>query len=147
MAPLEFIRKAVWGVRQVVPQEITYEAIDYCEWKNGYRSEGVIIITKGLLSKIVRNATNGLQTSILNAIGYSLKEGFGKQKDSTKFGLFATAFLLPGLTGAFSIIPKLMYKLDAKEKELMYSELMERRYYKEELKKEFTAELPQETAD
>jgi len=144
MAPLEFIRKAAWGVRQVVPQEITYEAIDYCEWKNGYRSEGVIIITKGLLSKIVRNATNGIQTSILNAIGYSLKEGFGKQKDSTKFGLFATAFLLPGLTGAFSIIPKLMYKLSADEKERMYSDILQRRYYKEGLKDDFKDETETE---
>ncbi|MEI6578332.1 MAG: MFS transporter [Eubacteriales bacterium] len=147
IAPLEFIRKSFWGVRQVVPQEITYEAIDYCEWKNGYRSEGVIIITKGLMSKIVRNATSGIQASILNAIGYSLKQGFGKQGDSTKFGLFATAFLLPGVTGAFSIIPKLMYKLGSKEKELMYSELMERRYYKEAIKQEIDTELSQETTE
>jgi len=144
MAPLEFIRKAFWGVRQVVPQEITYEAIDYCEWKNGYRSEGVIIITKGLMSKIIRNATSGLQASILKAIGYSLKAGFGNQSDSTKFGLFATAFLLPGLTGAFSIIPKLMYKLGTEEKERMYSDLMQRRYYKEGLKDDFQAEPEKE---
>jgi Na+/melibiose symporter-like transporter len=134
MAPLDIARKSFWGVRNVVPQEITYEAIDYCEWKNGYRSEGMILITKGLMSKIVRNTTSGLQAAILSAIGYSLKEGFGKQSDSTKFGLFMAAFLLPGVTGAFSIIPKLMYKLGGPEKDVMYRDLMERRYSQERLK-------------
>lgn len=134
MAPLDIVRKSFWGVRNVVPQEITYEAIDYCEWKNGYRSEGMIIVTKGLMSKIVKNTTSGLQSAILSAIGYSLKEGFGNQSDSTKFGIFMAAFLLPGVTGAFSIIPKLMYRLDADEKEIMYRELMERRYSREKLK-------------
>lgn len=142
IAPLEFVRKSVWGVRQVVPQEITYEAIDYCEWKNGYRSEGVIIITKSLMSKIIRNTTSGLQSAILHAVGYSLKEGFGSQADSTKFGIFVTAFLLPGLTGAFSIIPKLLYKLDDSEKGKMYRDLMQRRYYKEDIKNEVEAEMP-----
>jgi len=140
IAPMEFIRKSFWGVRQVVPQEITYEAIDYCEWKNGYRSEGVIVITKGLMSKIVRNTTSGLQAAILNAVGYSLKEGFGQQSDSTKFGLFMAAFLLPGVTGAFSIIPKLMYKLDAKEKDIMYDDLMQRRYYQDRIQSEIAGD-------
>jgi len=133
MATFDFMRKSFWGVRNVVPTEISYEAIDYCEWKNGYRSEGVIIITKSLLSKIVRNTTSGIQASILSAIGYNLKQGFGRQEDSTKFGLFATAFLLPGLTGALSIIPKLMYKLSPEEKEIMYAELVARRRAKERL--------------
>ncbi len=127
IAPMEAVRKSFWGVRQIIPTEITYEAIDYCEWKNGYRSEGVIIITKSLMSKIIRNTTSGLQSAILQAVGYSLKQGFGNQSDSTKFGIFIAAFLLPGVTGAFSIIPKLMYKLDAKEKDIMYSELTQRR--------------------
>ncbi len=144
MAPLDFVRKSFWGVRQVVPQEITYEAIDYCEWKNGYRSEGVIIITKGLMSKIIRNTTSGIQSSILSAIGYSLNSGFGNQADSTKFGLFITAFLLPGLTGALSIIPKLLYKLDASEKETMYRDLMQRRYSQERLKGEVNGKPDEE---
>jgi Na+/melibiose symporter-like transporter len=75
MIPLDIARKSFWGVRNVVPQEVTYESIDYCEWKNGYRSEGVIVITRSLMSKIVRNTTSGLQAAILSAIGYSLKKG------------------------------------------------------------------------
>lgn len=144
MIPMEMVRKSIWGVRQVVPQDITYEVIDYCEWKNGYRSEGVIIITKSLMSKIVRNTTSGLQAAILSAVGYSLKEGFGKQGESTKFGIFATAFLLPGLTGMLSMIPKLLYKMSAEEKEIMYSELMQRRYSRERLAQEIPGRNPVE---
>ncbi len=127
MAPLDIVRKCVWGTRQVIPQVITYEVIDYCEWQNGYRSEGVIVVMKGLMSKIVGNLTSGVQSSIMSKIGYSLSDGFGQQSDDAKFGLFITAFLLPGLTGALSIIPKLLYNLDEEKKEIMYRELHERR--------------------
>ncbi|NLP47882.1 MAG: hypothetical protein GX345_02945 [Clostridiales bacterium] len=136
IAPLEFIRKSFWGVRQVLPQEITYEVIDYCEWKNGYRSEGVIVITKGLMSKLIRNFTIGLQAAIMQAIGYDLRKGFGNQSDETKFGLFATAYLLPGLTGLLSIVPKLLYNLSEDEKAKMYTELIERRHRMELLQRE-----------
>jgi len=138
IAPLEYVRKSFWGVRQVLPQEITYEVIDYCEWKNGYRSEGVIVITKGLMSKIIRNLTVGLQTAIMQAIGYDLRKGFGNQSDETKFGLFATAYLLPGLTGLLSIIPKLLYNLTEEEKAKMYTELVERRRRMEQTQKGVT---------
>lgn len=146
MASLDMVRKSVWGTRNVIPQEITYEAIDYCEWKNGYRSEGIIMVTKGLMSKIVSNFTSGLQHSIMSSIGYTLGRGFGQQTDSTKFNLFATSFLLPGITGALSIIPKLLYNLGPAEKEVMYSELKERRERREELRKEVD-ENPEKAAD
>jgi Na+/melibiose symporter-like transporter len=144
MIPLDIMRKSVWGTRNVVPQVITYEAIDYCEWKNGYRSEGVIIVMKGLMSKIVGNLTSGLQTSIMSKIGYSLREGFGKQSDGAKFGLFITGFLLPGLTGALSIIPKLLYNLSEEEKDKMYRELHDRRLLIEEMKTESLSEAAQD---
>ncbi len=31
----------VYGVRRVIPTEMYNEAMDYCEWKNGYRTEGM----------------------------------------------------------------------------------------------------------
>ncbi|HOU09142.1 MAG TPA: MFS transporter [Clostridiales bacterium] len=146
MASLDMVRKSVWGTRNVIPQEITYEAIDYCEWKNGYRSEGIIMVTKGLMSKIISNLTSGLQHSIMSSIGYSLGRGFGQQDDATKFNLFATSFLLPGVTGALSIIPKLLYNLGPAEKEVMYRELKERRQRQEELRKQVDGR-PQAGAD
>ncbi len=122
---LEFFRKAPWGIRNVMPSEILYECIDYCEWKDGYRSEGVILSTKSLITKLVSNSTSSVTTSVMSAIGYDINAE--KQSDSTLFGIFATSFLLPALTGIFSIIPRLMFKMPKEMRDEMYLELQQRR--------------------
>lgn len=43
----------VYAMRKVVPEEIRNEAIDYGEWKNGYRTEGMAGVIKGLAAKII----------------------------------------------------------------------------------------------
>ena len=50
-----------------------------------------------------------------------------EQPDSVKFYLFAMFTIIPALTGSFGIFPMLFYDLHGKKKELMYSELLERR--------------------
>lgn len=37
----EFVEMWVYGVRHVIPDELYNEAMDYCEWKNGYRVEAM----------------------------------------------------------------------------------------------------------
>jgi Na+/melibiose symporter-like transporter len=34
----EMLEMCVFGLRKVIPEEILNEAMDYCEWKNGYRA-------------------------------------------------------------------------------------------------------------
>ncbi len=131
MVPLLMIKegslKAILSINKVIPKEIFNESMDYCEWKNGYRSEGMTIAAKGMIQKIVGNLFGVLNTLILKKIGYSLSAGFGTQSDSTKYWLFAMCTMIPTATGIFSIIPKLCYTLNANNRESMYKDLSERR--------------------
>ncbi len=127
MMLMEFPRKTTWGMRNVIPSEIKYEMIDYCEWKLGYRSEGMIMNAIGLVTKLTGNLLGSVQNVLLAKTGFNIKKNYLGQSDKTKFGIFALAYLFPILTGSFSIIPKLMYKITKQEKQQMYRELHERR--------------------
>ena len=101
--------------------------IDYCEWKLGYRSEGMIMNAIGLVTKLTGNLLGSIQGVLLARIGFDMKKNYLQQSDNTKFGIFALAYLFPMLTGSFSIIPKLMYKITQQEKDDMYAQLRIRR--------------------
>lgn len=118
---------STWGVKKVIPKEMFNEAMDYCEWKNGYRTEGMTVSAKSFLVKIVRSFTGSLQAALLKKIGYNLSAGFGNQSESTKYGLFAMSVLLPVATGFWGIIPKFFYNLSGEKRTDMYAELYERR--------------------
>jgi len=143
MTPMFMVKdllwKCSWGIKGVIPAELFNEALDYCEWKDGYRAEGMIIAAKGLIAKIVRNAFSWVGTAVLQLIGYSVGAGFGLQTDRVKYLIFMTSTLLPSLTGLLGIIPQLFYKLDRKTRDTMYFELQERR--KEMVAEELAAEM------
>ena len=116
-------------VTGLIPTEMYNEAMDYCEWKNGYRTEGMTSVAQGLAQKLSGIVSNYISTWIKQLIGYDLTlyvRGTA-QSDSTKFGLFAMFTIVPFLTGIVSIVPMLFYDLNGKKKEQMYEELLERR--------------------
>ena len=118
-----------YGVRKVIPTEMYNEAMDYCEWKNGYRTEGMTSVAQGLAQKLSGIVSNYISTWIKQLIGYDLTlyvRGTA-QSDSTKFGLFAMFTIIPFITTSLGIIPMLFYDLNDKKKEKMYEELLERR--------------------
>ncbi|MBP9989220.1 MAG: MFS transporter [Ruminococcus sp.] len=117
----------VYAMRKVVPEEIRNESIDYGEWKNGYRTEAMAGVVKGLAQKLVATFTGGFSSVLLGLIGY--KQGLkpGQQTAKTEKLLFMMVTLLPGATGMIGIIPKLFYNIDAETKDRMYKELAIRR--------------------
>lgn len=131
MIPFLMVKEALWlstwGVKKVIPKEMFNETMDYCEWKNGYRTEGMTLAARSFFVKLVKNVTGSLQSALLKGIGYDLAAGFGKQSESTKYGLFAMSVLLPVATGIFGLIPKFFYDLSGEKRDLMYAELYERR--------------------
>ena len=44
--------KWAFGIRKVVKAELYNEAMDYCEWKNGYRVEATIGVARNLITKV-----------------------------------------------------------------------------------------------
>ena len=119
----------LFGVRSVIPTEMRNESMDYCEWKNGYRGEGMISITKGLSSKLT-GAISGVIGPLVKSWFHYDQDAFtaGKQQsDETKFALFTLYTLIPAVFTVLSSIPMLFYKLDGEERDRMYAELQERR--------------------
>lgn len=118
-----------WGVRRVIPSEMYNESMDYCEWKNGYRTEAMTSVARELTKKLARILNNALSLQIKKLIGYDISSYTRgqAQTDNTKFGLFAMATIIPTLTGLLGIIPILFYDLSGEKRERMYAELLARR--------------------
>lgn len=129
MASWELIWTCFFGLMQVIGTELYNESMDYCEWKNGYRTEAMTSVAKGLAAKVSSSVSQVITTALKKLVGYdqSAYTAGKEQPDSVKFYLFAMFTIIPSLTGSFGIIPMLFYDLHGKKKERMYAELLERR--------------------
>ncbi len=118
-----------YGLRCVIPNEMYNEAMDYCEWKNGYRTEAMTSAAKGLAQKLAGVLSGAVKTMFKKWIGYDINAytSGSAQTDSTKFWLFAMCTVLPLITTTLGIIPLLFYDLSGKKRDKMYEELLARR--------------------
>ena len=136
----EIFEMCVYGLRRVIPAEIQNEALDYCEWKNGYRSEAMLGVTQSLISKIQQAVMGGVTNIVMGKIGYIQGLEIGTQTDKTKWWIFALGTGIPIITSSLGIIPKLFYPLSAETRERMYADLQERRAAMAEFMKTATKE-------
>ena len=131
MIPAFMLRETIWmffwGIRKVIPEEMRNEAIDYGEWKNGFRSEGMTGVAKGLVSKAVRGVMAVIQPLLLGMFEYDNKATPESLSPKARYALFWMCTLLPVVTGSLSIIPQFFYDLQGEKKDRMYMELRERR--------------------
>ena len=131
MIPAFMIRETIWmffwGIRSVIPEEMRNESIDYGEWKNGYRNEGLTGVAKEVPKKLINTFGNTVKTIILKKAGYVEGAGFGGQSEKTEYSLFWMCTILPVITSIMSIVPKLFYDLNGEKRDRMYAELFERR--------------------
>lgn len=123
----EFFGKWAFGVNKVINADLWNEAMDYCEWKNGYRMEATTGVAKSLVLKIQGSFMNSVRSIILKKIGYVQGLKIGTQDSTTKFWLFALCTVVPLITGSLGIIPKMLWPINAKKRAQMYDELAERR--------------------
>ena len=129
MASWELIWTCFFGLMQVIGTELYNESMDYCEWKNGYRTEAMTSVAKGLAAKVSSSVSQVITTALKKFVGYdqSAYTAGKEQPDSVKFYLFAMFTIVPAMTGTLGIIPMLFYDLHGKKKEMMYAELLARR--------------------
>ncbi len=123
----EFLEMGVYGLRRVIPEELSNEAMDYCEWKNGYRAEAMTGVAKGLVTKLQRTFMSSITNLIMKQIGYVQGLTIGTQSDRTKWWIFAMGSGIPVITGALGVIPKFFYPLTGEKRDRMYEELFARR--------------------
>ena len=131
MIPAFMLRETIWmffwGIRKVIPEEMRNEAIDYGEWKNGFRTEGMTGVAKGLVTKMVNTVKGIIQPLLFKQFGYDPNASVGNQSPRARHALFWMCTLLPVVTGILSVIPQLFYDLQGEKKDRMYRELYERR--------------------
>ncbi|MBQ3046117.1 MAG: MFS transporter [Clostridia bacterium] len=131
MIPAFMLRETIWmffwGIRKVIPEEMRNEAIDYGEWKNGFRSESMIGVAKNTITKMVGVFKGIIQPLLLKAFGYDPNATSGNQTQQARHALFWMCTLLPVVTGILSVIPQLFYDLQGEKRDRMYLELRERR--------------------
>lgn len=129
----EIFEMCVYGLRRVVPAEISNEAMDYCEWKNGYRSEAMTGVTMSIIQKLQGAVMGSINNIVMEKIGYVQGKEIGTQTDATKWWIFALGTGIPIISSSLGIIPKFFYPLSAEKRNQMYSELYERRAKKNEI--------------
>ncbi|MBQ8228444.1 MAG: MFS transporter [Clostridia bacterium] len=123
----EFVEMFVYGVRHTIPEELRNEAMDYCEWKNGYRVEAMTGVAKSLVTKIQGIIMSSVTNLVLSKIGYVQGKKIGTQSDKAKWWLFALGTGIPIITSSLGIIPKLFYPINNQVRDRMYADLAERR--------------------
>ncbi len=123
----ECVEMCVYAIRRVIPTELYNEAMDYCEWKNGYRTEAMTGVARGLITKLQRIANSSVKNILMGKIGYEQGRKIGTQDERTKFWMFVMSTGIPVITGALGVLPKFLYPLTGKKRDAMYEELIVRR--------------------
>ena len=140
MAIEEILEMCVYGLRRVVPAEIQNEAMDYCEWKNGYRSEAITGVTMSIITKLQSAVMSFVNNMVMGKIGYAQGKEIGTQTDRTKWWIFALGTGIPIISSSLGIIPKFFYPLSASTRAQMYKDLFERRNKKNDIMQHASAE-------
>ena len=123
----EWFVKWSWGISKVINADLWNEAMDYCEWKNGYRMEATTGVAKGLILKVQSALLGSVTSLIMKKIGYVQGLEIGTQNDKTKFWEFALCTIVPTVTGILRIVPKFLWPISRQKREWMYAELQEKR--------------------
>ena len=116
-----------YGIGKVIPEEIRNECIDYGEWKNGIRSEGMTGALRGLPKKFTDMVGNTITDIVLASIGFKQGTEYTRQPYKVARGIFALATVIPALMKCIVLIPKLFFNISQKDRERMYAELPARR--------------------
>ncbi len=122
-----FFDKWMFGIRKVINAELQNEAMDYCEWRNGYRVEATTSVAISLVSKVQTIAMNSVRQIVMSKIGYVQGRQIGTQSDNTKRWMFAMCTGVPVITGLPAVFPKFFYPLNQSMRVQMYNELHQRR--------------------
>ncbi len=112
-----------YATRRVVSNEINYEVLDYCEWKNGYRVEATINLLTGYINKVKDIILNLINAFLLEKwAGY--EAGFNSVHTvDTMFKMFIAAYAPRLVFDYLCLVPMCFYNIDAKTRERMYLDL------------------------
>lgn len=117
-----FICSIIAAVGSALPVGVGYvmsaEAIDYGEWKNGKRVQGILMAFVGFGVKVGLSVSSLISTSVLNAGGY--ESNMAVQSQSAITAITINYIWIPVMFYAVIIVANLFYKLDS-----MYPQIRE----------------------
>jgi sugar (glycoside-pentoside-hexuronide) transporter len=101
------------------------DAIDYAEWKTGYRAEGIMFATQSLTAKIMSALSSFVTGVLLTMVGFNTSAA--TQSSFTLNGIFFMFVLGAGISALLGSIPLLMCKYKGKERMKILEELRRKR--------------------
>jgi Na+/melibiose symporter-like transporter len=84
-------------------------------------------VLRQLPRKLTDTLGNTMTDAVVKLLGFQTGENYLNQTERTQIGIFAMATLIPTLMSLIDLIPKLLYNINQKDREIMYVELRERR--------------------
>ena len=124
------------GNTNLTPNVMIADCVDEIEWKTGKRQEGLCYAGYGLFSKIASALTGSLGTFLVYKwSGYiastNNEVAYAVQDESTLVKFLVIYTIIPACFVLLQIVPMLFYDLNAKKKEKISLELLDRRGVKE----------------
>ncbi len=121
------LEMAFYATKKIIGDEINYEVLDYCEWKNGYRVEATINLLSSYITK-VKNIFLKLINAWLLEKWAGYESGFtAVQSVDTQFKMFIAASGPKLIFDTLCLIPMFFYNIDKNTRERMYLDLEQRR--------------------
>ena len=120
------------GNTNLTPNVMIADCVDEIEWKTGKRQEGLCYAGYGLFSKIASAFTSSLGTFlVLTWSGYvpstDPNVAYINQDETTLIRFLVVYTIIPACFVLLQLVPILFYDLNAKKKEKISLELIERR--------------------
>src|SRR5690625_4785617 len=118
------------GIATIVSASMLIDAVDYSEWKLGFRGEGLIFSANTFITKLSGTIARGILGLGLIVMNYTE----GQPITSTiQVGFSAMIFLIPAIIFLITMIPLFFYKVTNEEKESIQN-MLEKKYQTEHIK-------------
>ncbi|WP_407269417.1 MFS transporter [Radiobacillus sp. PE A8.2] len=114
---------AFTGITSIVTVSMLIDAIDYSEYKLGFRGEGLVFSTNTFLTKLSSTVAKGILGIGLILMNYT--EGQTVTATTTA-GFSAMMYLVPAIAFLITMIPLYFYKITEEERQQIKSGLLEK---------------------
>lgn len=115
---------ACTGVISIVCSTMLLDAVEYSEWKLGYRGEGIIFSINTFLTKLSATGAKAILGIGLIMMGYVENQ---EVTASVQTGFSSMMYIIPAISFLVSMIPMIMYKLSDEQRKAIHEELEAKR--------------------
>ncbi|MFI3173094.1 MAG: glycoside-pentoside-hexuronide (GPH):cation symporter [Eubacteriales bacterium] len=118
---------ACTGVISIVCSTMLLDAVEYSEWKLGYRGEGIIFSINTFLTKLSATGAKAILGIGLIMMNYVENQ---EVTASVQTGFSSMMYVIPAISFLVAMIPMLLYKLTDEQRKSIHEELEMKREFK-----------------